>query len=157
MAAARKKAERKKKRFAIAVSVEAIDADEAVRFVRDMLDAGVHWDHPLRVGEIVEGAVLPHARVHVLTHEHRCGSTLLVYTSEAGAHKALATIAREFWDEAREYEEALPTNPPDDDETAVCLYFEALQDIEGYSIVETALDIRLSVEGEPGAPTEPAR
>jgi len=154
MAAARKKAERKKKRFALAVSVEAIDADEAVRFVRDMLDAGIRWDHPLRVGEIAAGAVSPHARVHILTHEHSHGSSMLVYTSEASAHKALATIAREFWDEAREYDEALPTSPPDDDATTVDLYFEALQDIESYSIVETALDVRLSVESEPGASAE---
>jgi hypothetical protein len=150
MAAARKGTECKRERFAIAVSVEAVDADEAVRFVRDMLDAGVHWDHPLRIGEIAAGAVFPHARVQVLTYEHRHGSEAFVYTSEQGARKALAAIAREFWDEARGYDETLSERPPEDDATAIRLYFRAQEDFECYSIVEKAIDIRLS-SGEPGS------
>lgn len=41
-------------RFAVAVVVEAADAEEAERFLGDMLTGGVRWDRPLAIPYIGE-------------------------------------------------------------------------------------------------------
>lgn len=102
--------------------------------------------------EIDGSAVPPNGPVQILNYEHSEGRAVLIYTSEARARKALATIARQFWAEARDDDEELPARPPGDDATAIRLYFDARGEVESYSITETVLDIRLSVDESEASP-----
>jgi hypothetical protein len=59
-------------RFAVAVVVEAADAEEAERFLGNMLTGGVRWDRPLPVPyiggpcPIVAAACYRTAEIHLL-------------------------------------------------------------------------------------------
>jgi|GEM_PF-3287936 len=51
-------------RFAVAVVVEAADAEEAERFLGNMLSEGVRWDRPLPVPYIGEACPIVAARCY---------------------------------------------------------------------------------------------
>ena len=57
-------------RFAVAVVVEAADAEEAERFLRNMVDEGVRWDRPLPVPYIGEGCPIAAARRYCTEEIH---------------------------------------------------------------------------------------
>lgn len=64
-------------RFAVAVVVEAADAEEAERFLATMLTGGIHRDPPLRVPYIGEACPIVAAagyrteEIHLLRDGHR--------------------------------------------------------------------------------------
>lgn len=55
-------------RYALAIVVEAKDAEQAQRFARNMLREGIHWDHPLAVPYVGEGCEVGEAE-HYSTEE----------------------------------------------------------------------------------------
>lgn len=79
------------------------------------------------------GQDAPH--VWVCTFEHRDGIDVWVCAGEALAYRELARVCREFWEEARQLDDALPrlegqeplpSAPPDEDRAAVEAYFAAM-------------------------------
>lgn len=77
--------------------------------------------------------------VWVLHIEHRFGHDASVFRSEAGAKAAVAGFVRQWWHELADYDDRLPTEPPDDDQQAVDLYFEVHHD-ESYLISTANLE-----------------
>ena len=64
-------------RFAVAVVVEATDAEEAERFLANMLSEGVRWDQPLSIPYIGEACPIVAAaryrteEIHLLRDGYR--------------------------------------------------------------------------------------
>jgi hypothetical protein len=64
-------------RFAVAIVVEAVDAEEAERFLANMLTGGIRWDRPLPVPYIGEACPIVAARsyrtaeIHLLRDGYR--------------------------------------------------------------------------------------
>ncbi len=57
-------------RFAVAVVVEATDAEEAERFLANMLSEGVRWDRPLSIPYIGEACPIGSARSYSTEEIH---------------------------------------------------------------------------------------
>jgi hypothetical protein len=99
--------------------------------------AEVLWDSERAVTEI--SADLVPIEVWVCMFEHRYGIDVWAWGSEEIAYHGLARVCREFWDEAREVEdsfsspeegEPLPPTPPEEDRSAVELYFGVMNDAD---------------------------
>lgn len=72
-------------------------------------------------------------QVWVSRIDHRHGQNLSAHRSPAGAHAEVAEFARQWWGEAREFDDTLPLRAPVDDAEATAMYF-AVHDEESYDI-----------------------
>ena len=62
--------------------------------------------------------------VSVLVIEHRYGSDITAFHSDADATAYLAGWVRDWWSELIERRSSAPAEPPEDDTEAISLYFE---------------------------------
>lgn len=72
--------------------------------------------------------------VHVLIYEDRLGLDVSVHRRREAAVGACATIARKWWEEARDVDPALSERPPAADEEAIARYFGAQEGVEYQAI-----------------------